>query len=120
LIINDDEANDFRKKFESNLHINYKPVILILIQGGYNSLEDILNAIERQIPILLFSVNSFSMFLNDYLSFNFFKDTGGCAGLLGEIYNKIKDLETNLWYIFNSKADVCQFQHLIVNFLGFK
>jgi hypothetical protein len=67
LIIDNDEANNFRKKFESNLQIKYKPVILIMIQGGYNSLEDILDAIERQIPILLFSVNSFSMFLFKWL-----------------------------------------------------
>ena len=56
LIINDNNAREFRRKFELNLHEEYKPVILITVQGGYSLLEDILNAIERQVPILLFSV----------------------------------------------------------------
>jgi hypothetical protein len=71
LIVDGDE-NEFRKNFENEMSI-FLPVILVLIQGGYNELENILNGIHRQMSILIIAVNYHMMMLLLYLFFNFYR-----------------------------------------------
>jgi hypothetical protein len=65
LIIDGDEK-EFRMNFENAMSI-FLPVILVLIQGGYNELENILNGIYRQMSILIIAVNYHMMMLLLYL-----------------------------------------------------
>ena len=54
LIVDGDEK-EFRKNFENQIN-DFLPVILVLVQGGYHELEDVLNAIHRKISVLVIAV----------------------------------------------------------------
>lgn len=56
LLTHNGDAN-FRQNFESYMHTS-TPVVLVLIQGGPYRFDDVLNAIERKIPLLLLTVSN--------------------------------------------------------------
>lgn len=57
-VLIDGDEKEFRHGFESFMHFKAKvPVILMLIQGDYSALEEILKAVERRIPILILEVS---------------------------------------------------------------
>ena len=57
LIIDGDEM-EFRRRLEMSLTVE-SPVVIFLIQGGLNALEDVLDSLKRKIPIVLVAVRKF-------------------------------------------------------------
>jgi hypothetical protein len=57
----DGDKKEFRKKFEASINHHYSEkyqvgIVELLVQEGIDALEDVLNAIQMKIPILIILV----------------------------------------------------------------
>lgn len=88
------------------------PIILIVVQGGKNTLYTVKENIEKDIPILILSVIrtlKYIQILFQFLSI-FLKESKGCADLITNAYNSSENefvliLINKFYLIFVSKSD---------------